>query len=257
MYVYVNFIFMYISSKCKSYYRQVKCHLFFDYFHCCIAYICCCSVAQSCPTLCNPMDCSTPGFPVFQISWILLKLMSIELVIPSDHLFLFHPLILLPSVFPNIRVFSDESALFIRWPKYWSFSSSISPSNEYSGLIFLRIDWFDLFAAQGVSRVFSSPTVQHSAFLIVQLSHLYINVGKTIALTIQTFVGKIMSLLFNMLSRLVITFLPRSKRLNFMAAITICSDFGAQENKSLSLFSIFSPYICHEVMGLDAMILVF
>ena len=106
MYVYVNFIFMYISSKCKSYYRQVKCHFFFDYFHCCIAYICC-SVAQSCPTLCNPMDCSTPGFPVFQISWILLKLMSIELVIPSDHLFLFHPLILLPSVFPNIRVLSS------------------------------------------------------------------------------------------------------------------------------------------------------
>ena len=129
---------------------------------------------------------------------------------PSSHLILCHPLLLL-SMFPNIRVFSSESALCIRWPKYWSLG--IGTFNEYSGLIFLRIDWFDLFAAQGVSRVFSSPTVQHSAFLIVQLSHLYINVGKTIALTIQTFVGKIMSLLFNMLSRLVITFLPRSKRL--------------------------------------------
>ena len=110
-YIYVNFIFMcIISSECKSYYRQVKCHLFFDYFHCCILYICCCSVAQSCPTLCSPKDCSTPGFPVLQISWILLKLMSIELVIPSNHLVLLHPLLLLPSIFPNIRVFSDESA---------------------------------------------------------------------------------------------------------------------------------------------------
>ena len=132
--------------------------------------ICCCSVAQSCPTLCNPMDCSTPGFPVLQISWILLKLMSIESVMPSNHLILCRPLLLLPSVFPNIRVFSDESAVFIRWPKSWSFSSSISPSNEYSGLIFFRIDWFDLFAAQGVSRVFSSPTVQKQEFFSTQPS---------------------------------------------------------------------------------------
>ena len=104
----------------------------------------CCSVAQSCPTLCNPMDCSTPGFPVLHSSWSLLRLMSIELVVPSNHLILCCPLLFLPSIFPSIRIFSCEFALCIRWPKYWSFSFSISPSNEYSGLISFRIDWFDL-----------------------------------------------------------------------------------------------------------------
>ena len=149
-------------------------------------------------------------------SWSLLKLMSMESVMPSKYLILCHPL-LLPSVFPSIRVFSNESALCIRWPKYWSFSFSISPSYKYSGLISFRIDWLDLFAVQGTLK---SPLQHHSskasilwpsAFFIVQLSHPYMTPAKIIALTRWTFVGEVMSLLLNMLSRLVITFLPRSK----------------------------------------------
>ena len=171
--------------------------------------------------------------------------MSIKSVIPSNHLILCCPLLLLPSIFPSIRVFSNESALHIRWPKYWSFSFNISPSNEYPGLISFRIDRLDLLAVQGTL----TSLLQHhsskasillcSAFFIVQLSHPVMTTGKTIALTRWTVVDKVMSLLFNMLSaaarslqlcptllsRLVITFLPRSKCLNFMAAITICSDF--------------------------------
>ena len=145
--------------------------------------------------------------------------MSIESVMPSSHLTLCCPLLLLPSIFPSIRIFSNESVLHIRWPKYWSFSFSISPSNEYSGLISLRIDWFDLLAVQGTLKSLlqhhssKASILRHSAFFMVQLSHPYMTTGKTIALTRWTFVGKIMSLLFNMLSRLVITFLPRSKRL--------------------------------------------
>ena len=156
---------------------------------------------------------------------------------PSNHLILCHPLLLPPSIFLSIRVFSNESLLHIRWPKYWSFSFTISPSNEYLGLISFRTYWFDLLAVQGTLKSLlqhhsSKPSILwHSAFLIVQLSHPYMTTGKTIALTRWTFVGKVMFLLLNMLSRLVITFLPRSKCLNFMAAITICSDFGAQENK--------------------------
>ena len=147
------------------------------------------------------------------------KLMSIELVIPSNHLILCHPLLLPPSILPSIRVFSNDSALHIRWPKYWSFSFSSSPSNEWSGLISFRMDWLDLLAVQrtlkGLLQHYSSKAsiLQCSAFFIVQLSHPYMTTGKTTALTRQTFVGKEMSLLFNMLSRLVMTFLPRSKRL--------------------------------------------
>ena len=143
--------------------------------------------------------------------------MSIELVMPSSHLILCRPLFLLPSIFPNIRVFSNESALCIRWPKYWSFSLNISPSKEHPGLISFRIDWLDLLAVQGTLK----SLLQHhsskvailrcSAFFIVQLSHPYMTTGKTIALTRWIFVGKVMSLLFNILPRLVITFLPRSK----------------------------------------------
>ena len=142
--------------------------------------------------------------------------MSIELVMPSSHLILCCPLFL-PLVFPSIRVFSNESALCTRWPKYWSFSFSISASNEYSGLISFRIDWFDLCAVQGTLKSLlqhhssKASFLQHSAFFIVQLSYPYMTTGKTRALTRQTFVGKVMSLLFNMLSRLVIAFLPRSK----------------------------------------------
>ena len=145
--------------------------------------------------------------------------MSIESVMPSKHLILCHPLLLLPSVFPGIRVFSNESALCIRWLKYWSFSFSISPSSEHSGLISFRIDWFDLLAVQGTFKsllqhhISKASILQHSAFFIVQLLHLGMTTGKTIALTRWTFVGKVMSLLFNMLSRFVIGFLPRSKRL--------------------------------------------
>ena len=143
--------------------------------------------------------------------------MSIELVMPSNHLILCHPLLLLPSIFPSTGVFSDESALHIRWPKYWSFSFNISPSNEQPGLIFFRMDWLDLLAVQGTIKSllqhYSSKEsiLQHSAFLTVQLSHPYMTTGKAIALTRWIFVGKVMSLLLNMLSRLVITFLPRSK----------------------------------------------
>ena len=175
------------------------------------------SVAQSCPTLCDPMNHSTPGLLVHHQLPEFTRLTSIESVMPSSRLILCHSLLLPPSIFPNIRVFSNESALCIRWPKYWSFSFNISPSNENPGLISFWMDWLDLLAVQGTRK----GLLQHhsskasillcSAFFIVQLSHPYMTTGKTIALTRQTFVGKVMSLLFNILSRLVITFLPRSK----------------------------------------------
>ena len=145
------------------------------------------------------------------------KLMSIESVIPSNHLILCCPLLLPPSVFPSIRVFSNESALLIRWPKYWSFNFNISPSKEHPGLISFRMDWLDCLAVQGTLKSLlqhqssKASLLQHSSFFIVQLSHLYMTTGKNIALTRWTFVGKVRSLLLNMLSRLVITFLPRSK----------------------------------------------
>ena len=157
-----------------------------------------------------------PGFTVTN-SQSLLKLMSIEAVMPSNHLILCRPLFLLPSIFPRIRVFSNESVLRIRWPKYWNFSFSISLSNEYSGPISFRIDWVDLLAVQGTLKSLlqyhstKASIFQCSAFFTVPLSHPYMTTGNTIALTRQTFVGKVISLLFNMLSRLVITFLPRSK----------------------------------------------
>ena len=150
------------------------------------------SDAQSCPTVCNPMDSSTPGCPPslsITNSWSLLKLTSIESVMPSSCLILCHPLLLLPSVFPSIRVFSNESVLCIGWPKYWSFSSSISPSNEYSGLISFRIDWLELLAVQGTlksllqSHSSKVSVLWHSDLFIVQLSHPYITTGKIIALT--------------------------------------------------------------------------
>ena len=162
--------------------------------------------------------------------------MSIELVMPANHLILRCPLLLLPSIFPSIRVFSNEPALCIRRPKYWSFSFNISPCNELPGLNSFRMDWLDLLAVQGTLK----NLLQHhsskvsilrcSAFFIVQLSHPYMTTGKTIALTIWTFVSKVMSLLFHMLSSLVITFLLRNKHIfNFMAAVTVCSDFGAPQ----------------------------
>ena len=148
------------------------------------------------------MGCGTPSLPALHYSQSSLKLMSTESVMPSSHLSLCHPL-LLPSIFPSIRVFSNESALHIRWPKYWSFSFSISPSNEYSGLIAFRIDWFYLLAVQGNLNShlqyhrLKASILQHSAFFMVQLSHPYMTTGKTMPLTIGTFVGKVMSLLFS------------------------------------------------------------
>ena len=176
------------------------------------------SVAQSCLTLCNPWTAACQASLSITNSWSLLKLMSIESVMPSNHLILCCPLLLLPSIFPSIRVFPNESALRIRWPKSWSFSFSISPSNEHPGLITFRMDWLDLLAVKGTLKSLQhhsskASILRHSAFFIVQLSHPYVTIGKTTALTRQTFVGKVMSLLFNMLSRLVITFLPRSKHL--------------------------------------------
>ena len=170
---------------------------------------------------------------------------------PSNHLILCRPLLLLPSIFPSIRVFSDESAFHIRWPKYWSFSFSIRPSNEYLVLTSFRMDWFDLLAVQGTLKSLlqhhssKASILLRSAFFIVRLSHPYMTTEKTIALTRGTFVGKVMSLLFNMLSRLIITFLPRRSIFNFMAAVTICSDFGAKKkiNKVSHYFHCFPVYL--------------
>ena len=180
----------------------------------------------------------------------------------SNQLILCCPLLLLPSIFPSTRVFSNESLLYIRWPKYWSFSFSISPSNEYSGLISFRVDWLDL-AVPGTLK----SLLQHhsskasllwwSAFFMVQLSHPYMTTGKTIALTRQTFVSKVVSLLFNLLSRLFIAFLPRNKHLLISwLQSTSAVILEPKEIKSITV-SIVSPSICHEVMGPDAMILVF
>ena len=200
-------------------------------------------------------------------SWSLLKLISIESVMPSNHFILGHPLLLLPLIFPSNRVFSNESALRIRWPKYWSFSFNISPSIEYSGLISFRMDWLDLFAVQETLKSLlqhhssKASILWRSAFFMVQLSHPYMTTGKTIALTRQNyvvyFIGKVMVKLFNMLSRLVIIFLPRRKCL-LISWLQPLSVMILQPKKIKSLtFSIVSPSICCEVMEPDAMILDF
>ena len=178
--------------------------------------------------------------------------MFIELVMPSNHLILCYPLLILPSIFPSIRIFSNESALHIRWPKYWSFSLNISPFSEYSGLISFWMDWLDLLAVQWTFKSLfqhhssKASILQQSVFFIVQLSHPYMTSGITIALTRWTFVGKVMSLLFNMLSKLVITFLPRSNHL-FISWLQSPSAviFIPLKIKSTTV----SPSICHEVMG--------
>ena len=184
-------------------------------------------------------------------------------VMPSNRLILCHLLLLPPSIFPRIRVFSSESVLHIRWPKYWSFSFSIITSNEHPGLISFRMDWLDLLAVQGTLKSLlqhhssKASILQRSAFFIVQLWYPYMTTGKTIALTRRPFVGKVVSLLFNMLARLVITFLPRSKHLliSWLQSISAVI-LEPPEIKSVTV-SIVSPSICHEVMGLAAMILVF
>ena len=177
---------------------------------------------------------------------------------PSNHLILGHPLLLPSSISPSIRVFSNESVLHIGWPKYWNFSFSISPSNEYSGLN--KIDWFDLLAVQGTLKSLlqqhtsKASILWHSAFFMVQLSHQYLTTGKTIALTRQTFVGKVMSLLFNMPSRLVIAFLSRNKRLliSWLQSPSAVI-FESKKIKSVTV-CIVSPSICYEITGLDAII---
>ena len=220
------------------------------------------SVTQSCPTLCNPMDCSTPGLPVqhqlpelaqTHVHWVG------DAIQPSHC----RPLLLLPSILPNIRVFSNESVLRIRWPTYWSFS--ICPSNEYSGLISFRIDWFELLAVQGTLKSLlqyhssKASILQHSALFIVQLSHPYMTVGKTIGLTRWTFISKVMSLVFNMLSRLVMTFLPRNKHLliSWLQSPSAVI-FGDQKNKVCHCFHYLPIYLplsdgikCHDLSFLN------
>ena len=189
--------------------------------------------------------------------------MSIESVIPTNHLILCRPLLLLPSIYPSSRVFSNDSVLHIRWPKYWSFSFNISHSNEHPGLISFRMDWLDLLAVQGTLKSLlqhhssKASILWHSAFFIVQLSYPYMTTGKITALTRWTFVGKVMSLLFNMLSMSVIAFLPRSKHLLISwlqspSAVIL----EPPKIKSTTVSSV-SPSIYHEVMGLDAITLVF
>ena len=218
------------------------------------------SVGQLCPTFATPWTAACQTSLFITNSQSLLKLISIEPVMPSNHLILCHPLLLHPSIFPSIRVFSNESVLCIRWPKYQSFSFSISPSNEYSGLISFRMDWLDLLAVQGTLKSLlqyhssEASILQHSAFFIVQLSHPYMTTGKTTALTRRNFVGKVISLLFNMLSRLVIAFLPRSKRL-FISWLQSPSPVILEPKKIKSV--TVSPSISHQVMGPDSMIFVF
>ena len=182
----------------------------------------------------------------------LLKLMSIESVMLSNHLILYHSLLLLPSIFPSIRVFSNESVLHIKWPKYWSFSFSISPSNEHSGLISFRMDWMGPLAVQGTLKSLlqhhssKASILRHSAFFIVQLSHPYMTTGKTMPLTRQTFVCKVMSPLLNMLPRLVITFLPRSKRLLISWLQPPSAVILEPPKIKSATVSTVSPSICHE-----------
>ena len=210
------------------------------------------------------MDCSTPSLSVHH-QLLDFTQTCIELVIPSNHLILCCLLLLLPPIFPSIRVFSNESALRIRWPKYWSFSFSISPYNEHPGLISFRMDWLDLLAVQGTLKSLlqhhssKASILQHSAFLMVQLSYLYTTTGKTIALTRPAFVGKVMSLLFNMLSRCHSFSSKEQASLNFMATETIHSDFGAQEKKVCHCFHFFPIYLpwsdwtgCHDLRFLNA-----
>ena len=221
----------------------------------------CCSVAQLNPTLCNPMEYSMPGFSVLHYLLESAKFMSIDSVMPSNHLIFCCSFHLLPSISLSIRVFSNEEAFFVRWPKYWNFSFSISPSNEYLGLISFRIDWFDILTVQGTLKSLlqhhssKASILWHSAFFMVQLSYLYMTTGKTIALTIWVFVGKVMSLLLRALSRFIIAFLPRS---NHLPTLWLQSPspviLGPKKKKSVTV-STFSP-ICHRVMGLDAVIFI-
>ena len=226
-----------------------------------------CSVAKSCPTLCNYMDRSTPGSSVLrylpEFAQIHVHWVGDAKHLISKHLILCCPLLLLSSIFPSVRVFSNDLSLHIRWPKYWNFSLSDSHSNEYSGLVSLRVDRFDLLAVQATLKSLlqhhnsKASILQHSAFFMVQLSHLCMTSGKTIVLTIHIFVDKVISLLFHMLSRFVIAFLPKSKRLLISWLQSLSAVFLEPKKINSVTVSTFSPSICHEVMGPAAMILVF
>ena len=219
---------------------------------CCISLLILVFQFSPIPQLCG-MDTTCQASLSITNSQSLLKLMSIKSVMSSNHFILC--LLLLPSFFPSIRVFSNESALCIRWPKYWSFSFSISPSNEYSGLISFRIDPFGLLAVQVTLKrllqhyISTAPILRCSAFFILQISHSYMTTGKTTALTRQIFVGKVMSLLFKMLFRLIITFLPRSKHLliSWLQSPS-AGTLEPKKQKSLTVSTV-SPSICHEVTG--------
>ena len=199
------------------------------------------SVAQSCPNVCNPMDCSTPGCPVHH------QILGLEQthvhwsMMPSNHLILCHSLLLLPSIFPSLKVFSNESGFHIRWSKYWTFNFSVSPSSEYSIMISLRADWLELLEVQRILKRLlqhhnsKAPILRHSAFFMVQPSHPYMTTGKTIALARWTFISEVMSVLFNMLSMLAIAFLPRSKHL----LISRLQWFWSPRKQSLLLFALF------------------
>ena len=207
----------------------------------------------SCAQLFVPHWLQYASFPSITSSRSMLKLMSVKLVMPSIHLILCCPLLLLSPILPSIRVFSNESTLHIRWPKYWSFSLNISPFNEHPGLISFRMDWFDLLAVQGTLKSLpqhhsSKASILLWALFIVQISHPYMTTAKTIALTRWTFVGKVMSLLFNMLSRLLIIFLPRSKRLLISWLQSPSAVILEPKKMSVTVFTV-SPSVCHEVMG--------
>ena len=199
------------------------------------------------------MDAACQSSLSFTISWNLLKHRSIESVTPPNHLVLYHPPLLLPSIFPSIRDFSKELTLCIRGPKYWSFNFSISLSNEYAVFIYFRTDWFDLLEVQGTLKILlkhhrlKTSILRHSAFFVIQISHLYMTTGKTIALTIWTFVCKVMQLLFSILSMFIIAFLPRSK---WLLISWLQSLFAVilEKIKSVTV-SIFFPSIGHEVMS--------
>ena len=217
------------------------------------------SVSQSCLTLWTSWTAAYKASLLITNTQSLLKVMCIESMMPSNILILCHSLLFLPSTIPIIRVFSNDSAIHTRWPKYWSFSFSISPSKEYSGLISFRIDWFDVQGTlKSLQHHRSKESIrQHSAFFIVQLSHLYMTTGKCIAFIRQTFAGKVMSLLFNMLCRCVIAFLPRSKHL-LISWLQAPSGviLEPKKIKSVTVSTVF-PSICHKVTGPDATILVF
>ena len=222
------------------------------------------SVTKSCPTLSTPWTVARQTSLSITNSRSLLKLMSIESVMPSNHLILCHPLLLLPSIFPSIRIFSNESALHIRWPQYWSFSFSVSPSNEYSGLSSFRIDWFDLLAVQRTLKSLlqnrsSEAAILRSAFFMVPTLTSTRDHWKSIAFTRWTFAGKVMSLLFNRLSRLVIAFLPRSKHLLILWLQSPFSEIlEPPKIKSVTVFHCFPIYLpwsdgtgCHDLRYLN------